>query len=386
VRPVLPLALLCAVTALAQAPSADPGDEGLEVPSRTRAPPLASATPIAPEKDLVTLARPLNGKLWLEQGGQLEPLTIDLALQAQLTEILTTYETPYAAVVALEPSTGRVLAMAEHSEFDPALRGLSTRALYPAASVFKIVTAAALLEAGVGPDEALCSHGGKRKLTPALLDDTQADTRCLTFSSALAMSANVIFAKFTSRYLDADRLKRVARAFHFNAPFQFPVPTDVSLAAVPSNTFELALTGAGFGDVYLSPLHGAALASVAANQGFWRPPVLFEKDRPLASPTERVISQATAWQLTQMMEQTVTEGTARRIFRERGMGVPGAVGKTGSLADKTPFRDYSWFVGFAPKDHPTIAVAAVIVNDPRWRIRATWLGREAMRLFLTKKR
>lgn len=58
----------------------------------------------------------------------------------------------------------------------------------------------------------------------------------------------------------------------------------------------------------------------------------------------------------------------------------GAVGKTGSLADKKPFRDYSWFVGFAPKEDPKIAVAAVIVNDPKWRIRATWLGREAMRL------
>jgi membrane carboxypeptidase/penicillin-binding protein len=51
--------------------------------------------------------------------------------------------------------------------------------------------------------------------------------------------------------------------------------------------------------------------------------------------------------LTEMMEETVTTGTARRIFRQRGFRVPGAVGKTGSLADKQPFRDYSWFVGFA---------------------------------------
>ncbi|MGZ6099452.1 MAG: penicillin-binding transpeptidase domain-containing protein, partial [Myxococcaceae bacterium] len=60
----------------------------------------------------------------------------------------------------------------------------------------------------------------------------------------------------------------------------------------------------------------------------------------------------------------------------------GAVGKTGSLADRNPFRDYSWFVGFAPKDAPRIAVAAVVVNEPRWRIRAPWLAREAMRLGL----
>jgi hypothetical protein len=41
-------------------------------------------------------------------------------------------------------------------------------------------------------------------------------------------------------------------------------------------------------------------------------------------------------------------------------------------------------VGFAPKDNPRVAVATVIVNDPLWRIRATWLGREAMRLALNR--
>ena len=88
--------------------------------------------------------------------------------------------------------------------------------------------------------------------------------------------------------------------------------------------------------------------------------------------------------LAGMLEQTVTNGTARRIFRERAFRVEGAVGKTGTLADKNPFRDYSWFIGFAPKDNPRVAVAAVIVNDPLWRIRATWLGREAMRLALDR--
>jgi cell division protein FtsI/penicillin-binding protein 2 len=81
-----------------------------------------------------------------------------------------------------------------------------------------------------------------------------------------------------------------------------------------------------------------------------------------------------------MMEETVTHGTARRFFRLPELR--GAVGKTGSLADRQPFRDYSWFVGFAPKDSPRVAVAAVVVNEARWRIRAPWLAREAMRLAL----
>lgn len=383
-RVVLGLVLVSA-SALADE-SDDEGGFDVEVPSRLTAPPLARATPLPRERDLVARAVPVEGRLHVDVDGQQRQLTIDPVLQSELTGLLQEYQTPFAAVVALEPSTGRVLAMAEHSEAEPSLRGLSTRALYPAASIFKIVTAAALLDVGVPPDEALCAYGGKRKVTPAQLLDSERDTRCLTFSRALALSANVIFAKLTSRYLDAEKLKQTARALHFNVPFRFPVPTDLSLASIPSDTFDLALTGAGFGDVYLSPLHGAALAAVAANKGRWRAPVLFEDEVVASAEGERALSEATAEALTRMMEETITEGTARRIFRERGMQVPGAVGKTGSLADKQPFRDYSWFVGFAPKEAPRVAVAAVIVNDPHWRIRATWLGREAMRRALARLR
>ncbi|MFL5350234.1 MAG: penicillin-binding transpeptidase domain-containing protein, partial [Hyalangium sp.] len=99
---------------------------------------------------------------------------------------------------------------------------------------------------------------------------------------------------------------------------------------------------------------------------------------------EQVLPPEVQRALADMMEQTVKNGTARRIFRERAFRVPGAVGKTGTLADKSPFHDYSWFVGFAPKDHPRVAVAAIVVNEPLWRIRGTWLGREAMRLALER--
>ena len=363
-------------------PDAESAEAELEVPSRIQAPPLAKVVTLAPALDLLALAKPnVDGRLWALRGGAAEPLTIDPVLQKQLTDILISYETPYAAVVALEPSTGRVLAMAEHSETNPSLRGLCTKAVYPAASVFKLVTATALLESGVSPDEQVCFNGGKRKVLETQLDDSHSDLRCMTFSTALGHSANVAFAKLTARYLDPSRLKAVTRAFHFNTALVFPIPTEPSLAAIPEDTYPFSLAGAGFGDVFLSPLHGAAMAAVPANGGVFRSPVIFAHDE---SVNERVMPVEVAQALTAMMEETVTAGTARRIFAERGMRVPGAVGKTGSLADKKPFRDYTWFVGFAPKDAPKVAVAAVIVNDPNWRIRATWLGREAMRLALQR--
>ncbi|PTL75898.1 penicillin-binding transpeptidase domain-containing protein [Vitiosangium sp. GDMCC 1.1324] len=357
------------------------------VPSREQDPPMSHLRSLSAKQDVLARARKnAQGRLVVPGPKGDVPLTIDPTLQSQLTNILTEYRVPYGAAVVLEPSTGRVLAMAEHSQAQPGLRGLATRAAFPAASVFKIITGSALLEAGVTPMAETCFHGGKRRLSEKLLEDSARDSQCHSLAEAMGKSANVIFAKLTHRYLSPDALKRAAARFHFNREISFPVPMDVSLASVPEgDAFRFAQTGAGFGDVYLSPLHGALLACVAANKGVWKDPILFEPD-PNAPPPpgEQVLSPEVARDLTTLMEATVTKGTAHRIFRERGMGVPGAVGKTGTLADRSPFRDYSWFVGFAPKDNPKVAVAALIVNDPIWRIRATWLGREAMRLGLAR--
>ncbi|HVE85235.1 MAG TPA: penicillin-binding transpeptidase domain-containing protein [Myxococcales bacterium] len=370
----------------APAAAADPDETEppLKVPRRSDEAPIASYKSLPKEYDLLLRAKPdkATGRWVVDRDGKPAALTIDPALQEQLTKILRDYQTPYAAAVALEPSTGRVLAMVEHSQADPSLRGLPVAPIFPAASVFKVVTASALLTEGISPGETECFHGGKRRLSPKLLEDSARDSRCVTLSEALGMSANVAFAKFTARVLTADKLRAMAKAYHFNRPLDFPVPTAVSLAGIPDDPLGLPTAGAGFGDVYLSPLHGALMAAVPANKGLWREPVLFEQDAPAAPPQERVLAEADARALADMMEQTVTIGTARRIFRERAFRVPGAVGKTGCLADRNPYRDYSWFIGYAPKDDPKVAVAAVIVNDYAWRIRATYLGREALRLAL----
>ena len=366
-----------------EAQETEAGSDELIVPSRVKAPPIASAVSLPRSKDILARAkRDGSGHLVVAGKGGDDVLTINPALQEKLTRTLESYGTPYGAVVVLEPSTGRVLAMAEHSKANPAMRGLTTKAIFPAASVFKIVTASALLNEGVTPDATACFHGGKRNISAKMLEDSRKDSRCMSLTNALARSANGIFAKLTHRYLTAQKLKGFAAAYHFNEPMDFPIPTDTSLAAVPDDALGLAATGAGFGDVFMSPLHGALIASVAANGGLWRKPVLFERDVLTEGEPERVISEGDAAKLAHMMGETVRVGTARRAFSQRGFALKDAAGKTGSLADKSPFRDYSWFVGYAPREHPKVAVAAIIVNDYKWRIRAPWLAREAMRLYL----
>lgn len=329
---------------------------------------------------------PESGRFVAAYGSGQALLTFDPRLQKRLQKTLVDSNSPYAATVLLDPRTGRILAMAEFSKAEPERTdGLALRAVAPAASIFKIVTAAALLEEGYSPDEPVCYHGGRHRLAPRLLtDDARRDRACLPLTAAFGHSANVVFAKLAARGLSADRLRGQAARFLFNSPIPFATPVEPSRAAIPDDRFGLASAAAGFGDVRLSALHAALLGAVVANKGVLVPPWLVELveggEAPPSLEPIRVVDERVAEQLAAMMRETVRRGTATRVFarppRElRGVAV---AGKTGSLNERSPFRDHSWFVGFAPADEPRVVVATVIVNGPLWRVRAPWVAREAL--------
>jgi len=315
-------------------------------------------------------------------------LTMVPRVQARIEKVLSDYRVPWAAAVLIEPATGRVLAMAEHSQREPGSHGLSLQARAPAASVFKIVTSAALLQRGFEPDAEVCYHGGHHRVQRNnLADDPRRDRSCLSLASALGHSANVVFAKLADRALNADLLRTSAESLLFNRPIPFPQPVETSRADIPEDPFALAITAAGFGPVRLSPLHGALLAAIVANGGIFVPPdVLASVDGAVAPPraeSRRVLDERVAAALSTMMRTTVTEGTARQFFRERRsrhspLQSLTIAGKTGSLSETNPFRDYSWFVGFAPVEHPQVAFAVVVMNDRSWRVKAPSVARAAL--------
>jgi cell division protein FtsI/penicillin-binding protein 2 len=324
------------------------------------------------------------------QDGRVVRLSVHPKLQRTLDQLLKSYKPMAGAVVAMDPKTGRLLAMSEFSK-DGTSIGLATRPLYPAASVFKIITGAALLEAGISPDAETCYHGGVHGLVGRLLEDKpRLDRRCLSLSMALAKSANVVFGKLAVRHLSAEQLRKEAEKFLFNRPIWSQPGVEQSTFDIPEATDRLgfAKSAAGFGHVRLSPMHAAVIAAAVANDGLAVEPTLLqgiEGEGPLAAPSKRMLNAETAKRLREMMKLTVSDGTARTSFRERRRWVLGDIevgGKTGSLADKRPYKDYSWFVGFAPADNPTIAVAAVVVNGQKWRIKAPYVAREAMRAYL----
>ncbi|HEX9290781.1 MAG TPA: penicillin-binding transpeptidase domain-containing protein [Anaeromyxobacteraceae bacterium] len=321
-------------------------------------------------------------------------LSISPRIQKGLEKLLADYRVPVGAAVLLEPRTGRVIALAEHVEKGPRSH-VALHPIAPAASVFKIVTGAALLERGITPESEVCFHGGKHRIQKALLaDDPRRDRRCLTLASALGKSANVVFAKLAGRDLSSELLRAEASRFLFDAPIPFEWPVEPSPAPISGDPFELATTAAGFGPVRLSPLHGAIIAALVANGGSFVPPRLVEGvdgGAPPPGPEARqILRPEIASALARMMQTTVTEGTARKVFRRdryaRGSSLREVTvaGKTGSLAEATPYRDTSWFVGFAPVEDPQIAVAAVVVNERLWRVKASFVAHEALKAYFAE--
>lgn len=328
--------------------------------------------------------------------------TLDPVLQDAALQIFRNREVPYAAAVVLDVRDNSVLALAGHSSMDPQVDPLEivTTAWAPAASTFKLVTAASLLgNKLVSTKTKVCFSGGLHGITDDLLtDDPRRDERCDDLGGAIAHSYNVIIGKMALKHLGADTLTATARAFRFDSEIPFEFPVERSPALIPADAKERAKVAAGFWHIDMSPLHGALLASVFARDGVFQAPHVVAQvlgpdgsDRtPQAPKTERVLSKEVAEAIGAMMVRTTKEGTARASFVDRqGVGYLGDVevaGKTGSLTGKrAPGLNYNWFVGYAPADRPEIAFAVLLANEPKWKIKAHYAARRLVQIYLQRR-
>jgi cell division protein FtsI/penicillin-binding protein 2 len=399
---------IAAMILLARPTAADPPDaSAMPEPAPDPAPARDAAAPARPPRPPRAVRsldprrhRDEDGALVADlEGGATAILSLDAGLQTEMSELFERYEVPWGALVAMEPSSGRILAYVSHSSAERDPGDLVRSASAPAASVFKIITAAALLDAGVSPSRRVCYHGGGSRLLAEHLDpDPRRDSLCGTLEEALGGSINAIFARLADDHLDAPTISRYASAFGWGEPPPADVSTSPSAIDVPTDRLELARTAAGFWHAHLSPLHGVLIAATIANDG--RMPRASVVDSVIDAQGSvvwehtpqvhrEVIGRLTARALNRMMRSTVRRGTARRAFHDdRGIPfLPGIeiAGKTGTLTAERPFRGYTWWVGFAPADAPTIAVAALVINEPEWRIKASIAAREALRYWLVTR-
>ncbi|WP_412520231.1 hypothetical protein K8Z49_19795 [Actinomadura madurae] len=271
--------------------------------------------------------------------------TIDPKVQAAAGNALTDVKKP-ASMVALRPSTGEILAVANKpGGYNRALMGQ-----YPPGSTFKVVTAAALVAGGMGAGTkvgcpATTTIGGR-----SFHNYKHEDFGTVPLREAFAHSCNTTFARLAVDKLGEKRLAQVASQFGFNAPIIAGLPA--VRAAFPDAKDDTAFAAASFGQgqVLTSPLNMAGVAAAAAD-GTWRSPRLVDAslaaraaDAGGREPEQpKRLEPAVKSALHALMPAVVSEGTAA------GVGFPsGTAGKTGTAeygeGENPP--THAWFIGY----------------------------------------
>jgi peptidoglycan glycosyltransferase len=328
--------------------------------------------------------------------------TIDPAIQRAAARALGNLR---GGVVALDPHTGDVKAIVANPTYDPnelasqdpkqvrsawdrltsapdnPLLSRAIDELYPPGSTFKLVTAAAALENGFGPDSTWPNPPVlDLPQTTATLENFGGD-HCLggasqlTLAQALTVSCNVVIGEIGLR-LGGAKLAAQAHAFGFaqdassgDVPFDIPFQEGVFPEAsyFSDRLPAVALSAIGQDNVAANPMQMALVASAIANGGSqMRPRLVTEIRDPSGQVVEsfapevwgQPISAQTAIQLTQMMVSVVQGGTGTAAQ------IPGieVAGKTGTAQHGEGLAPHAWFVSFAPAQNPRIAVAVIVLD------------------------
>ncbi len=331
------------------------------------------------------------------KGGSVQ-LTLDPDAQTAAYEGLSNLPGDVeASVVALEPSTGKILAMVSLPTYDPnklashdlgevsdnyerlnkdPAQPLLNRAIQtrlPPGSTFKVVTAAAAIESG-NYDAGDMVPGGPTYQLPltsgesGLIDNEGRDcgTGRIPFTQAMENSCNTSFAALANE-VGAEAMTKQAEAFGFNSHYLEDLgPQAESTFPTDMNAANTGQSGIGQFEVAATPLQMAMVAAGIANGGtVMRPYVVDEVQSPEldvlaktdSSELSQAVSASTASELTKLMVSTVDNGTANPA------AIPGieVAGKTGTAQSGDPdVPPYAWFISFAPATDPQVAVAVMI--------------------------
>ena len=332
--------------------------------------------------------------------------TLDADLHEEIAKIYRRYSPDYASFVAIDPDTGAILSLSSYMREEDWGHNLALGATYPAASVFKIVSAAAALDTKKMTLESIIPFNGKSTTLykrQILKHKDNKYTRRPTFKKAFAKSANPVFGRVGIEKIGRDGMMNYVNQFGFGKNVVQDLPIQPSQFNLPLNEdWELAEAASGFTrDILLGPVHAAAFVASILNDGkMYAPYVVNEiqdkNGNALYKSSPRLlgetVSNSTAKDLLAMMRETVRTGSARKAFRKadryRAYRDADYGGKTGSLSGPSPEGRYDWFVGFGERNGKRIAYASLIINKEKWYVRSSQVAFEVLNYYFkepTKK-
>jgi peptidoglycan glycosyltransferase len=318
--------------------------------------------------------------------------SLDQKSQAFMQKTVEQYRPDYAAFVAIDARTGRILNMVSYSAVNGSLSNLTLRATFPAASIFKVVTASAAIDMKKARAETVVPfNGANHTLYKSNVFDTRINrwTRQISMREAFARSINAVFGKMGLFIVGPENLRTYADRYLFNRQIRADVPVQMGETKFsPADPWSVVSAASGFTrDNTMSPLQGALMAAAVSNDGVMMEPYLIRslKDESGATMYEAeprqasvVIEPQSAEELRELFSATVHSGTSRKSFRQT---VRKATfddvefgGKTGSLTGLNPAGKCDWFIGYARFNGQRIAVAALTVNEKKWRVKSSVLA------------
>ncbi len=308
--------------------------------------------------------------------------TLDTKLQQIAYDALGNYR---GAVVVMEPSTGKILAMVSKPSYDPneidqiweeivadeqtesVLLNRATQGLYPPGSTFKVLTALEYMrENATYPNyEYNCDGSIEYEGMTIHCYNNKAHGE-LDLPLSFAKSCNTSFASI-GQNINIDSFYKLCNDFLFNTNLPIDITSNKSsftLQKGVSGVKEAMQTAIGQGNTLITPLHNAMIAATIANGGVMMKPYVVDRiENADGGKVKRYSPQLIAKPMTalesdylgEMMRMVVTDGTGSKL---EDLKVE-AAGKTGS-ADHGGGKAHAWFIGYAPYDNPEIAISVIV--------------------------
>jgi penicillin-binding protein 2 len=324
-------------------------------------------------------------------------LSVDFGLQMLAESLMTNYR---GALVAIDPYDGGVLAMVSKPDFDPSvfsgvtsvevwnqlnndpdklLFNRATMTRYPPGSTFKMVVAAAALQEGLIDEHYRITCGGAFRYGNKVFGDDKHVHGSVNVEEAIQKSCDVFFYQLVLK-VGLDKLNEYSKRFGFGQLTHFDIGEETA-GLIPSTEYYnrvygkgkwtqgyIVSLGIGQGEIGVSPLQMARYAALLANGGTLMQPHAVNSVRNKRTNNLDVIDhKENSVGIDSSVMRLIREGMRRVVESPGGTGglarIPGIMsgGKTGT-AQNPHGADHAWYIGFAPFDHPKIAIAVMLEN------------------------
>lgn len=361
-------------------------------------------------KDYSSWQNALNSLAGISEPGNSVQLTIDSRIQRAAEQALAGR---VGAIVALDPRSGAVLAWASAPTFDntniqaaieaanasggadTSMYDRATLALYTPGSTFKVLTLASALENGLATLDTTYDSPGRMEIGGAdVVSIGERGHGTISLAKAFALSSNTVFGQVADG-LGAEKLVATARAFGYGQQLGLDFTTAASVMPNPEEMTEWELAWAGAGQPVgqghtpgpqVTVMQNALMAATIANNGIAMNPYVVSQ---ILAPDGTVLKTTRG----RSLGQAVSSGTAEQVKQamldvvQNGTGSAAAIagvkvaGKTGT-AETNNATANSTFVGFAPYDTPTVAIAVVIEQNAKGEESAAAVGGQVLRAAL----